>query len=64
MNVSSSKHLAETLQIFESDINLKTTIMPLVTKQLLRAMQLAVYFCTGINDTENFYRHYALSVPL
>lgn len=63
MDVTSSKTLADTLQNLEANPALRTTLMPLVTKFILRAMQLAVYFCTGCPSRNGNFGHYALSVP-
>lgn len=58
---SSGKTIAESLRVFAGDENTALHIYPALTQLVLRSMQLALYFSSGVC---NNCHHYALNVPL
>ncbi|KAH7720689.1 RNB-like protein [Aphelenchoides avenae] len=59
----SSRSLAESLEQYAKNPEMQLTVYPVLIQLLMKAMQLAVYFCSGMVKCEADYHHYALSLP-
>lgn len=64
LDAGSSSSLAESLDQYAKHPEMKLTVFPVVVQFLMKAMQRAVYFCTGTVKSQADYHHYGLSVPL
>ncbi|TKR72814.1 hypothetical protein L596_020210 [Steinernema carpocapsae] len=64
VDASCSKSIANGLRKYEAERNTKNTVAQVLVHMLMKPMQLAKYFCAGSIESEEKYRHYALSVPL
>ncbi|MFH4974565.1 hypothetical protein AB6A40_001274 [Gnathostoma spinigerum] len=60
---SSGASIARSLEKYAGNSALQRTIVQVLSHFLMKAMQLAVYFCTGSVKSESEYVHYALNVP-
>ncbi|KJH48077.1 RNB-like protein [Dictyocaulus viviparus] len=64
INGTSSQELSNALAQFRGNSQLFRSILQILSMILLKAMELARYFCTGSVDSPRLYHHYALNVPL
>ncbi|KAK5971230.1 RNB domain-containing protein [Trichostrongylus colubriformis] len=60
---TSSGELSRALAPFRSNSRLLRSINQVLSMVLMKAMELARYFCTGSVASESQYHHYALNVP-
>ncbi|KAJ1352010.1 hypothetical protein KIN20_008197 [Parelaphostrongylus tenuis] len=61
---TSSKELSSALVPFRQNTPLSRLVDQVLSQILMKAMELARYFCTGAVDSRTSYHHYALNVPL
>ncbi|KAK6051453.1 RNB-like protein [Cooperia oncophora] len=60
---TSSSELSRALAHFRTNCQLSRSINQVLSLILMKAMELARYFCTGSVDSQTKYHHYALNVP-
>uniref|UniRef100_A0A7I4YSR7 DIS3-like exonuclease 2 n=1 Tax=Haemonchus contortus TaxID=6289 RepID=A0A7I4YSR7_HAECO len=60
---TSSGELSQALAPFRSNSRLSQSINQVLSTVLMKAMELARYFCTGTVSSPTQYHHYALNVP-
>ncbi|VDL71916.1 unnamed protein product [Nippostrongylus brasiliensis] len=60
---TSSQQLSSALAQFRCDVPLMRSINQVLSTILMKAMELARYFCTGSVKSQSQYHHYALNVP-
>jgi exoribonuclease R len=58
---TSGKSIANSLNEYFNDEKARLVVYPALVQFVLRSMQLAVYFSSGMHDD---FHHYALNVPL
>ncbi|XGW25443.1 hypothetical protein V3C99_006678 [Haemonchus contortus] len=63
INGTSSGELSQALAPFRSNSRLSQSINQVLSTVLMKAMELARYFCTGTVSSPTQYHHYALNVP-
>ncbi|KHJ85385.1 RNB-like protein [Oesophagostomum dentatum] len=63
INGTSSQQLSSALAPFRSNVQLLRSINQVLSLILMKAMELARYFCTGSVESQSSYHHYALNVP-
>ncbi|KAH7728718.1 RNB-like protein [Aphelenchoides avenae] len=63
LDANSSSSLAESLDQYAKHPEMRLTVFPVVVQFIMKAMQRAVYFCTGTVKSQADYHHYGLSVP-
>ncbi|EYC11246.1 hypothetical protein Y032_0051g2097 [Ancylostoma ceylanicum] len=63
INGTSSQHLSSSLAPFRSNSQLLRSINQVLSMILMKAMELARYFCTGSVESQSCYHHFALNVP-
>jgi DIS3-like exonuclease 2 len=64
VDFSDSKSLGTSLKKYEGKNALTQAKYHVLINMVSEPMDRAQYFCTGVVDGTEFYRHYALSVPL
>ncbi|RCN38592.1 RNB-like protein [Ancylostoma caninum] len=60
---TTSQHLSSSLAPFRSNSQLLRSINQVLSMILMKAMELARYFCTGSVESQSCYHHFALNVP-
>ncbi|XP_070775181.1 DIS3-like exonuclease 2 [Enoplosus armatus] len=64
IDLSSAGALHKSLNTVLGDDEYSTARKEVLTHMCSRPMQMAMYFCTGVLKNEQFFKHYALNVPL
>ncbi|XP_044074661.1 DIS3-like exonuclease 2 isoform X2 [Siniperca chuatsi] len=64
IDLSSAGALHKSLNTTLGDDEYSTARKEVLTHMCSRPMQMALYFCTGVLKQEQFFKHYALNVPL
>ncbi|KAK6752619.1 hypothetical protein RB195_003811 [Necator americanus] len=63
INGTSSQQLSRSLATFRGNMQLLRSINQVLSMILMKAMELARYFCTGSVASQDSYHHFALNVP-